>query len=122
MHLVGCSALPAENIPQTSVPSNYVAQVSATLKNFQDFASYSEFEISDPRWVHATTGWNWLTCVRYNDHGRRRIYAFFFKENAIVNGRYDILTDQCGAQSYLPFNVTAGTLGSPALPAPSPLY
>ena len=30
------------------------------------------FEISDPRWVHAIQGWNWLGCVRFVDRGHRR--------------------------------------------------
>ena len=120
--LANCSAVPAENATEPSAPPNYGVIVSNALKGFKDFPSYGNFEISGLRWVHAATGWNWLTCVRYNDHGQRRTYSFFIKDNAVVSGRYDTVTDACGAQEYAPLDVTTGAIRS-AAPAPQqPLY
>ena len=44
------------------------------------------FEISDPRWVHAIQGWNWLGCVRFVDRGHRRSYALLFNGSTVVDG------------------------------------
>ena len=63
------------------------------------------FEISDPRWVHTAIGWNWLACVRFQDHGQRRSYAFFFNKDEIVDQRYAVQIDACGTQTYSPFNL-----------------
>ena len=54
---------------------------------FKNYASYDSFEIADPRWVHSIKGWNWLTCVRFQDHGHMRIYALFLNANKIVDDR-----------------------------------
>ena len=75
-------------------PPNYGVLVANTLKGFKDFSSYGNFQISGLRWVHVATGWNWLVCVRYVDHGQRRTYSFFIKDNVVVNGRYDVRTDR----------------------------
>jgi hypothetical protein len=118
--LANCSTVPAENAAEPPAPPNYGVIVSNTLKGFKDFPSYGNFEISGLRWVHAATGWNWLTCVRYDDHGQRRTYSFFIKDNAVVSGRYDTVTDACAAQKYLPLDVTTGTIRSAA--SQQPLY
>jgi hypothetical protein len=116
-----CSTLPRENSAQRPPPANYAVLLSNVLKNFKGFSGYNNFAISGLRWVHATSGWNWLVCVRYDDHGRQLYYAFFLNDNAIVAQRYDVRTDQCRAQQYLPFNVATGTIEAPAAfgqPAP----
>jgi len=120
--LANCSAVPAENATEPAAPPNYGVLVSNTLKEFKDFASYGNFEISGLRWVHVTTGWNWLTCVRYDDHGQRRTYSFFIKDNAVVSGRYDTVTDDCAAQKYAPLDVTTGAIKSTAPEPLQPLY
>jgi hypothetical protein len=118
MLLSACSAAPLSGIaaPPAS-PANYGVLAGNTLRNFSGYAGYSNFEISTPRWVHAATGWNWLTCVRYYDRGQRRTYAFFIDNDAIIAARYGVLTDGCGAEQYLPFDAATGTVTAPA-PAP----
>src|SRR6202167_632647 len=99
--LAACSAVPLRS-PAPPPPPQYGTMVSDALKKFSGYASYSNFEISGPRWIHTTTGWNWLVCVHYHDGGRPRFSSFFFEDNKIVNPRYDIVTDQCGLQPYVP--------------------
>jgi hypothetical protein len=119
--LADCSAVPLLDSAQPA-PPQYGTMVSEALKKFSGYASYSGFEISGPRWVHTTTGWNWLICVHYNDGGRSRFYSFFIENNKIVNQRYDIVTDQCGLQQYVPFDVTTGTRGAPTPVQQQPIY
>jgi len=117
-----CSAVPPENSAQPAAPAGYGALISDVLKKFKDFSGYSNFAISELRWVHAATGWSWLTCVRYDDHGRQRFYSFFIDDNTVVNARYDVRTDQCGAQQYVPFDVTTGAVGSSTPLPQQPIY
>jgi hypothetical protein len=120
--LAGCSAVPLLDSVEPAAPPPYGTLVSDALKKFKGYAGYSNFEISGARWVHAQTGWNWLVCVRYNDGGRERFYSFFIDNNAVVNQRYDIVTDQCGLQQYVPFDATTGTVGSPTPVRQQPIY
>jgi hypothetical protein len=117
-----CSAVPLQNAAEPAAPANYGVLVADAVKAFKPFTTYSNFEISGPRWVHAETGWNWLVCLRYDDHGRRRIYSFFIQGNAIVSARYEILIDHCSAQQYVPFDITTGAIGTPTPPAQQPIY
>ena len=54
-----------------------------TFKGFSPYSSdaspYTDFEISGLRWVHARTGWNWLVCTRFNEHGTRRTFALYIQ-------------------------------------------
>jgi hypothetical protein len=120
--LTHCSAVPLQNMAEPAYPPQYGTLVSDALKKFKDYSSYSNFEISSPRWVHAPGGWSWLVCMRYNDGHRSRFYSFFVDNNALVNQRYDIVTDQCGAQQYVPFDPTTGTVGRPAPFTQQPIY
>jgi hypothetical protein len=120
--LAHCTAVPPEDPTQPVPPENYGALVSTTLKGFKGFPDYRDFGISGLRWVHAASGWNWLTCVRYVDHGQQRFYAFFINGNSVVNARYDVRTDQCAAQQYQPFDAAAGAIRSPAPPPQQPIY
>jgi hypothetical protein len=118
MLLAACSALPvSESAAPAAAPANYGVLVANTLRGFNGYPGYSNFEISPPRWVHAATGWNWLTCVRYVEHGQRRTYVFFMDNSTIVNSRYGVITDQCSAQQYWPFDPATGAVTAPA-PAP----
>jgi hypothetical protein len=118
MLLSACSVVPlTRNAAPPASPANYGVLAGNALRGFTGYAGYSNFEISAPRWVHAETGWNWLTCVRYRDRGQRRTYAFFFDNGAIVTSRYGVLADGCGAQQYLPFDAATGAVTAPA-PAP----
>lgn len=120
--LTQCASLPPEDPPQPAPPANYGALVATALKGFKTFASYSNFQISPPRWVHAETGWSWLVCVRYDDQKLTQFYSFFIEDNSVVNARYDVRTDRCAAQQYVPFNITTGTMGSPAQFTRQPIY
>ncbi len=126
MLLAACSAVPlSENAAPPAPPANYGVLVGNTLKGFKGYPGYSNFAISPPRWVHATTGWNWLTCVRYFERGQRRTYVFFMDDGAIVNSRFGVVTDQCSAQQYWPFDPATGVVTAPApqqplSPAPLP--
>jgi hypothetical protein len=120
--LAGCSTVQLQDAAEPATPPSYGTLVSDALKKFKDYVSYSNFEISPARWVHAATGWNWLVCVRYNDGGRERYYSFFIDNNAVVNQRYDTVTDQCAVQQYLPFDATTGTVGSPTPVRQQPIY
>lgn len=106
--LAGCSAVPVENSTEPAPPANYGKTIADALKKFKDFANYRDFQISSLRWVHAATGWNWLVCVRYNDRGLTRFYAFFLDGDSVVNARYDVRTDHCAVQQYAPFDVMGG--------------
>ena len=120
--LAGCSAVPLLDSAEPAVPPSYGTLVSDVLKKFKGYASYTNFEISAARWVHAPTGWNWLVCVRYNDGQQQRYYSFFIDNNRIVTQRYDIVTDQCTLQQYVPFDATTGTVGSPTPVRQQPIY
>jgi hypothetical protein len=120
--LAGCSAVPLLDSAEPATPLAYGTLVSDALKKFKDYASYGNFEISAARWVHVSTGWNWLVCVRYNDGHQERFYSFFIDNNKIANQRYDIITDQCAQQQYVPFDATTGTVGSPTPVRQQPIY
>jgi len=121
--LVDCSsAVPLLDSAEPAATPAYGTLVSDALKKFKGYANYSNFEISGARWVHSTTGWNWLVCVHYDDAGHQRFYSFFIENNKVVNQRYDIVTDQCAAQQYLPFDATTGTVGSPTPVRQQPIY
>jgi len=104
--LAGCSGIAATNEdiaamgPDPSSREVIAAHLKAIFKNY---VSYDAFEISDPRWVHSIKGWNWLTCVRFQDRGHLRIYALFLNANKIVDDRYSVQTDNCDTQTYVPF-------------------
>jgi hypothetical protein len=120
--LANCSSVPVDDPTQPAPPPNYGATVANALKKFKDFSSYQNFQISGLRWVHAETGWSWLVCVRFDDRGLGRFYAFFLDSSGIVNARYDVRTDRCPAQQYLPFDVTTATVGVPTPAAQHPIY
>jgi hypothetical protein len=120
--LAQCSAVPPADPAQPPPPLGYGKLVGDALKKFKDFSSYSNFQISDLRWVHAETGWNWLICVRYDERGLERFYSFFIDGNTIANARYDARTDRCAAQRYVPFDVTTGTVGSATPSLQQPIY
>jgi hypothetical protein len=119
--LADCTAVQLMDSAQPAPPA-YGPLVSDALKKFKNFTSYSDFEISGPRWVHPPTGWSWLVCVRYNDGGHPRFYSFFIDGNKVVNQRYDIVTDQCGLQQYVPFDATTGNIGAPTPVPQQPIY
>jgi hypothetical protein len=111
--LVGCSgfAAPTEEVPATGPDLSSREVIASHLKKtFKNYASYDSFEISDPRWVHSMKGWNWLTCIRFQDHGHLRTYAVFLNGDKIVDDRYSVQTDNCDTQTYFPFERMQGGL------------
>ena len=121
--LVQCAAVPVENAGQPTPSANYGALIANQLKTFKGFADYSDFAISGLRWIETANGRSWIACVRYLDHGRQRYYSFFLQNGAIIGSRYDVRTDQCALQQYVPFDRATGTVaatGMPALPAAGP--
>jgi hypothetical protein len=144
--LASCSALPPVDASQPSVTpaygqliAHYVASIHSSSdssclnregRNIADaqpacatvafnIQAYRAFEISAPRWVHASTGWNWLVCMRYMDGDHRRTYSFFIRDSGIVDARYDVVTDNCAQQQYVPFDVNSGIIGTARL---SPIH
>ena len=104
-----------EVIPESGPDPSYREIVAKHLKStFKDYSPYDAFEISDPRWVHSFKGWNWLICVRFEDHGHRRVYTLFLDGDNIVDARYAVQTDQCGTQAYGLFEQMEGS-GLPPL-------
>jgi hypothetical protein len=120
--LAACSSVPVDNPTESAPPANYGKAIAEALRKFKDFSTYRNFQVSGPRWVHAATGWSWLVCVRYDDRGLARFYAFFLDDNTVANARYDVRTDHCPAQQYVPFDVTTGTVGVPTPTAQQPIY
>ncbi len=122
----GCSniALPADGTPPMGPDPAYAKMVANYMRsNFKELPPGSAAEISQPRWVQSEKGWNWLACVHFQDHGgRRRTYSVFFDQGKVVDARYAVLTDSCGAQSYYPFDLTGNTQAPTALGDTGPLY
>ncbi len=121
--LPGCSniGLPKEDAPAPN-PA-YTTLVANYLKSaFKGYASYDNFEIAGVRWVHAPKGWSWLTCARFQDHGRQRTYALFIKDGAVTDARYAVQTDACDAQTYSPFDMTTGAIRPTGVGIQEPLY
>jgi hypothetical protein len=111
--LAGCSGLAANNgeVPATGPDLSYREVIASHLKKtFKNYSTYDSFEISDPRWVHSMKGWNWLTCVRFQDHGHLRIYAVFLNGEKIIDDRYAVQTDNCDLQTYVPFERSSSGL------------
>jgi hypothetical protein len=122
--LPGCSEIALSNgaIPPGMQPP-YVSLATKYLQStLKDVRSFDGFEISPPRWVNTVKGWNWLTCVRFRDHGHTRIYAIFIQENVVSDARYAVGTDACEAQTYTQFDLVSGELGRPTAPVQQPLY
>lgn len=109
MLLAQCSAVPADSVAAPALPPDYGLLAAKTVKGLASSTRYG-FEISPPRWVHGDSGWNWLVCLRYQDRGRARYYAIFFQDENVTESRYDVLTDRCGAQQYVPFDPATGTV------------
>jgi hypothetical protein len=111
--LAGCSGIAAPNelLPPTAPDPSFREVIANHLKAvLKNYSAYQPFEISDPRWIHTLKGWNWLTCVRFQDHGRVRTYAVFLSDNKVVDDRYAVLTDNCDAQTFYQFERMYGGL------------
>jgi hypothetical protein len=120
-----CSEL-AQSSQAASPPPAPPAYVSLSarylMSTLKDRFAYADFEISAPRWVDTLKGWAWLACVHFQDHGHLRSYAIFIQDSAVVDARFAVETDACGAQTYTPFDLVTGQLGVPTAPMQPPLY
>ena len=123
--LSGCVAI-AQTSDPTAPPAEQPAYAALAAKylssTMADRASFSNFEISGLRWVHALKGWSWLACVHFVDRGRLRTYALFIQNDDVTDGRYAVQSDSCGLQSYTPFDLVTGVLGRPTAPRLPALY
>jgi hypothetical protein len=106
--------MPAEQPRYLTIAANYFKT------NLHDRNSYDAFEISAVRWVHTLKGWNWLTCVRFQDHGHPRTYALFMDNETVIDGHYAVETDACDTQAYAQFDPGLG--GRPNGSGLQPLY
>lgn len=109
--LTGCSELASTTgeVPESGPDPSYRDIVASYLKKtFKDYPSYEAFELSGPRWVHSFHGWDWLTCARFHDRGRRRTYALFLNGSEIIDARYAVETDECGMEAYTVFEQMGG--------------
>jgi hypothetical protein len=110
--MVGCNQIQSTNgaTPESGPAPSYRDIIAGHLKDtFKDYPSYEAFEISTPRWVHSLKGWNWITCVRFSDSGRRRTNALLLDGDAVVDSGYAVQTDQCDMQAYTMFEQMAGS-------------
>ena len=128
--LTGCSELalsteaaPAGGGVAGSVDPGADALVTNRLRAvFKDRAAYQAFELAGSRWVHTLKGWDWLACVRFQDHGHQRFYAVFVKDGAVTDDRYAVETDACQTQSYVPIDLGVGTMRPAAFGIQQPIY
>ena len=130
--LLALMLLTSPRCAQITQPSEGATGRAASLCRFgrkyfsetmADRLSFENFEISELRWVHGFKGWSWLACVHFTDRGHVRTYAVFIQNDAVVDGRYAVETDACGAQTYTPFDVVTGMVGRPTAPRQlPPLY
>ena len=116
-------AQPSENAtPPAEQPAYAALAAKYFSETMADRLSFENFEISELRWVHGLKGWSWLACVHFVDHGHLRTYALFIQNDAVIDARYAVQLDSCGAQSYTPFDVVTGVLGRPTAPRQPALY
>jgi hypothetical protein len=108
--------------PPASEPSYAALAAKYLSSTLRDRAALEAFEISGVRWVRSFKGWSWLACAHFLDHGHLRTYALFIQNDAVVDGRYAVQSDSCGAQSYTQFDMVTGTLGRPTAPEQPALY
>jgi hypothetical protein len=140
--LMSCSQIfsTTDDVPTSRIEADYRKLIATQFtSSFADYNSFSTVEISSPRPVDSMVGRTTITCVRFdavlrapvppgstpdaaasNAQKRRLAYVYFIRNNAIVDARYDVQTDQCATQSYEPFNL-ALYLGKTG-PAQNPIY
>jgi hypothetical protein len=108
--LAGCSGLAstAED-PQPPGPGATLVAANHLKASYKNFASFSNYQISEFRPVHTVKGLNWITCIRFQDSSRTRTYALFFKGNAVVESHYALRSDSCDTQAYMQLDIATGT-------------
>jgi hypothetical protein len=95
--------------PDPSYRDIVANHLKTAFKNYSShYSSYEASEISAPRRVHSLQGWSWISCVRFQDRGRRRTYAVFFEGGKVTEARFAVQTDDCGTQAYALFEQMRG--------------
>jgi len=123
--LLGCSNMVVQDDPMPAAGPDpaYGTIVSHRLKElFKNLSSSDAVEISRPSWVHTMIGWSWLSCVHFQDQGHRRTFAFFIRGSDIIDARFAVQTDGCGAQNYASLDLATGAIASAAAGEPAPLH
>lgn len=109
--LAACSGLSTPMVEQAPVAGPSPMANNVVLKKvqtvFADRAAYQDFEVSDYRWVRTLNGYDWLACVRFQDHGRPRLFAVFLKADAVIDTRFAVETDNCDRRAYVPLDPSA---------------
>ena len=112
-----------EDMPESGADPTYRTTIADYFKKtFKNQTPIDAAEISELRWVHSETGWNWLACVRFQDRGHQRTYAFFIKEKSIADSRYAVETDNCDQMAYSPFDLATGAITPAAAGVQKPIY
>src|SRR6185503_18659872 len=121
--LAACSALPPLVNDQAEPEPLYGGIVAQSFRaTFPSSSGFGRIEISGLRRVFYTKGWSWLACVQFETDGRRRVYAFYIQQDRVIESRYAVQIDQCGAQQYVPFDLATGAFIPSAPSEPAPLY
>jgi hypothetical protein len=107
MALGGCTA--TELIQNSASPPmadlsqpNYRRIVAENVKKTFPNLPAGDLEISGLRPVDHLKGAAWLTCLRVDPGGNPQQYAIFIQNDAILEGRTAVVTDQCHKEAYSP--------------------
>jgi hypothetical protein len=111
MLLGGCSA--SEIVQNwSSAPVSDLSQpnhrriVGENIKTlFPDSKVLGDLEISGVRLVEHFRGQVWRTCLKIDAHVQPQLYAIFIQDGKIIDSRASIVIDQCGRESYEPFEL-----------------
>jgi len=82
----------------------YRKLVADALKSFKAQEELTKLEISDPRWVEHLGGPAWLVCVKFNPAANSYHYAFFIRQEKVVENRFAVGTDRCAQRTFAPFD------------------
>ncbi len=82
----------------------YRKLVAEALKTFKAQNELTNLEISDPRWVEHLGGPAWLVCVKFNPAANPYHYAFFIRQEKIVENRFAVGTDRCTQRTFVAFD------------------
>jgi hypothetical protein len=123
-YLAACSfvTVQPQTAPEAGPGAGYLPLIAARLKGQFKKPPADGLEISQPRWFLSNNGWSWQTCARFQDQGRWRTYALYFDATKILDGRYAVLSDDCGTQTYTPFDLETAKLVPQAVGTQGPIY
>ncbi|MGZ8325829.1 MAG: hypothetical protein ACXWU8_10825 [Rhodoplanes sp.] len=112
--LIGCSSSPSLDdafeealmlSPEPLPP--YRKLVAAALKGFKEQGELTNLEISEPRWAERLGGPAWLVCVKFNPSTNSYYYAFYIKQEKVIETRFAVGTDRCGQRTFAPFDLAS---------------